>query len=109
MRSIGIIACLLFTAQTWAQAPKIKAAQQLENERNFRKANKVKTITEYKLENEGEEIVKTLYHQDVYDENGFLVQSIEPQIEDSVRTIYQYDTNGFETMNTVIGMDLVPI
>jgi hypothetical protein len=109
MRGIGILAYLLIASQAYAQAPKIKAEQQLENERSFKKANKVKSITEYKLENEGEEIQKTLYKQDIYDDNGFLVQSIEPQIEDSVRTIYQYNEQGFETMNTIIGMDLVPI
>jgi hypothetical protein len=109
MRSIGIVACLLMASQAWAQSPKIKAQELLEKERNFRKEHKIKSVSEYKLENDEEEITKTLFRLDIYDENGFLVQSIEPQIEDSVRTIYQYNDQGFETMHTILGLDLVPI
>jgi hypothetical protein len=110
MRALFLFVCLVFAAQAWAQKPKIKEQQQLEQERNFRKENKIRSKSEYKAVIEGEEVIeKTLFRQEIYDENGFLVQVIEPQAEDSIRTVYQYDANGFETMNTIIGMDLLPI
>lgn len=110
MKNVLLIACLLFVVQVWAQTPKIKDEARLEKERNFRKENRIKSKSEYKVLIEGEEMLeKTLFRQEIYDENGFLVQVIEPQAEDSIRIVYQYDARGFETMNTIIGQDILPI
>jgi YD repeat-containing protein len=109
MKISVLLACLVFASPAWAQKPKIKEQQRLEAERNFLKENKIKIKSEYKVLLEGEEVLeKTLFRQETYDENGFLIQTIEPQPQDSIVTVYQYDNRGFEVMNTIIGMDLVP-
>jgi hypothetical protein len=108
MKNVFIIVYLLFAEHAWAQNPKIKEQESLEKERSLRKENKIKSKSEFRVE-EDEMVGQTLFRQEIYDENGFLVQVIEPQAEDSVRTIYQYNEKGFETMNTIIGLDLVPI
>jgi hypothetical protein len=105
-----VLAAALFMAIGAQAGGKIKSEEKLAKEREFRKANKVKSRLVYKALLEGDIVVdKILFRQEDYDVNGFLIQAIEPQAVDSIRYRYEYDVNGFQTSETIVGLDLFPI